>query len=393
MEKPPGRNTENGSEREASASFPPTTNGGGESLRSELSRLLYRPLPVSQSEKLRTDESSLSVLPWKIDCKMPKTIDSSGTRKSLHFPAVSYLDLRRLQNTSYADSQCIKAQAELEIQQSNPVKFWKQALQLVPDHLPSLVAYARYLLDCGKLEASEDLLQQAVAINPKLTVVQELRSDVARLRQLRSQRQIVLSKVPFANHGIVTSSSSTANNNLTARESSAYQDALMERQLLDSPKGTNDNLATEEDSESYREKPSKEDRKRKKHRKDRDRRKRKRKERRRHKRRKRHRRRRHDSSDESSRSSSEDDGASYGSKDSNKSNSSASRQEHSPRKNSDEANLHESDKEDRRRKRRKRRGRNYDVDHRHKSRSKKGERKRYRKERKYSTDDSSTSGR
>ena len=389
MEEPPKRNTENDSERGASAS---TSGGGGESLRSELSRLLYRPLPVSQSERLTTDEFPLSVLPWKIDCKMLKTTDnSSGTKNSLHFPDVSYLDLRRLQNTSYADSQCTKAKAELSKQQSKPEKFWKQALQLVPDHMPSLVGYARYLLNNGKLEASEDLLQQAVAIDPNDTTVRYLDEDVARLRQMRSQKQTVLSKLPFANHGTVTTSST--NNNLTARESSAYQDALMERQLMDSPKDTNDNNATDEDSESYQ-KPRKEHSKRKKHRRERDRRKRKRKERRRHKRRKRHRRRRYDSSDESSRSSSEDDDASYNSKDSNKSisNASASRQEHAPGKDSNEASMRESDKEDRRRKRRKRRRRDYDDDdHKHKSHSKKDERKRYRKERKYGTDDSSAS--
>ena len=391
MEEPPKRNTENDSERGASAS---TSGGGGESLRSELSRLLYRPLPTSQSERLTNDELPLSALPWKIDCKMPETTDnSSGTKNSVHFPDVSYLDLRRLQNTSYADSQCIKAQAELAKHQSKPEKFWKQALQLVPDHLPSLVGYAKYLLDSGKLEASEDLLQQAVAIDPNDTAVRYLDADVARLRQMRSQKQTVLSKLPFAKHGPITTSNT--NNNLTARESSAYQDALMERQLMESPKDTNDNNATDEDSESYQ-KPRKEHSKRKKHRRDRDRRRRKRKERRRHKRRKRHRRRRYDSSDESSRSSSEDDDASNNSKGSNKSmsNASASRQEHSPGKDSNEGSMRESDKEDRRRKRRKRRRRDYDDDdHKHKSRSKKDERKRYRKERKYSTDDSSTSSR
>ena len=107
---------------------------GVESLRGQLARLMYGPQPQLPEEPI---ESSLPFIPWKIRMVEDQTNHSNNTTDNhtknpsertasshkeakesanslVSFPAFSYLDLRRIQNLSFADTQAVKAQQELD---------------------------------------------------------------------------------------------------------------------------------------------------------------------------------------------------------------------------------------------------------------------------------------
>jgi tetratricopeptide (TPR) repeat protein len=288
MEEPPWQNRDdkNGSDETAAAvvaaAAAASTTGeirfkDDDSFREDLTRLLYQPWPRSEE----AIESSLSVIPWKIlivqettstttdNHKKPseatatiETASSSAksatnTKPSLSlsslaeskvsFPSISYLDLRRKQNLCFADDQCSKAQQNLDKGSPSTARAaWKQALELVPDHLPSLIGYGRFLLQSGKLQQSMELVNEALTIDPKHSLAQTLLSDLLETRhQTHQHRPYVANAMPHydllpnhqRNEKNNSNNKSKSNNPiaLTTRKSSAYQDALLERQLLASP--------------------------------------------------------------------------------------------------------------------------------------------------------------
>ena len=422
MEETPvqNRGNENSSERVVSTSSgknPPFPTVG-DSFRDELSRLLYKPLPRSNE----VTGSSLSVIPWKIVLIQETPTSSSdfnlkslaakvppptlpGTEKkstdskvSPSLPSASYLDLRRKQNLCFADAQCSKAHDELENGKANPSNAWKQALQLVPDHMPSLVGYGKYLLQIGKLAQAEKLLTQSLSIYPKHGLALRLLSELFETRRKRHRRQLVAPSRPLPSQY----HNQTSNLNLATRESSAYQDALLERQLMASPKDDGSTATvTMKDSNPRLHREESKDRKRNKSRKHKDRRKkRKRKERRKHHRHHKKRRRHgYYSSDDSSSSdrlvsSKEEDGSpSIALSDAEVSSASNSRsfvlkEESPPRKGKNyETSRRESDEEDRQRNRRRKKRRPEEGTYKRESRR----RKHHRKQHKRSTSDSVTS--
>jgi len=290
---------------------------GVESLRGQLTRLMYGPQPQLPEEPI---ESSLPFIPWKIRMvedqpnRSNNTTDnhtktSSETTTSSHneanddtnslvsFPTFSYLDLRRIQNLSFADTQAVKAQQELDdgnIAEARAA--WKRALELVPNHVPCLVGYGRFLLATGKLDMAEKIFNKALASDPNHDQTQAFRSELMGAHHQRFQHR------PYSNPTNLSNIGDTKKKNFIPRENAAYQNALLERQLLASP--PKDHATVDEDeaeapsdsdtSSSYeriRRKRKKKERhrrrmKRKRHRA-------KRKERRKHKKRRRH----HDSSD------------------------------------------------------------------------------------------------
>mmetsp|Transcript_22260 Transcript_22260/g.55126 ORF Transcript_22260/g.55126 Transcript_22260/m.55126 type:complete len:317 (+) Transcript_22260:254-1204(+) len=316
MEEPPFNR---GNENRASAERKDLTLDS-ESFRQDLSRLLYRPQPRLEE----AIESSLSVIPWEL-CLKDETSSSAlqaaaavsndskpAANQALSFPSTSYLDLRRHQNLKFADDQCSKA---------NP-SAWKQALQLVPDHVPSLVGYGKFCLQNNKLEQAEQLLKDALSMDPNHSLARRLLSELNEKRHQTNRHKPYTAASRLPNHV-------TSKPNLKTRESSAYQDALLERQLLASP--SDDGSTKEEEEEALDREYHK-------------------KSRRHHKRRKKERKRRRKHYDSSSENASED-------------------------------SLDESDDEKRRRKRKK-----------HRRERKRGERRRnHRKHRRRSKSDSSAS--
>lgn len=234
----------------------------GESFRKDLSRLLYRPQP-------RLDEnieSSLSIIPWKLRLLQDETSSSatapndsgdSKEAKALSFPSASYLDLRRHQNLKFADDQCSKA---------NP-SAWKQALQLVPDHVPSLVGYGKFCLANAQLEQAEKLFEDALSIDPNHSLARRLLSELSEKRHEKNRHQPYTTTTRHANNF-----QTSTKPNLKTRESSAYQDALLERQLLASPKDDGSEQQQQQEEESLDRKHHKKSRRHHKRKKERKRR-------------------------------------------------------------------------------------------------------------------------
>ena len=201
-----------------------------EAFRKDLSRLLYRPRP-------RLDEnieSSLSVIPWTIrllcrNSAVPSKESDDAKPRTIVFPSPSYLDLRRQQNIKFADEQAAK---------DKDPSAWKQAIQLVPDHVPSLVAYGKYCLETNKLEQAEKHLRDAISIDGKHAFAHKLLSELDEKRHSRNRHQPYTTSRP---HVLNQTSTTTTTSSLKTRESSAYQDALLERQLLASPKDDDNN--------------------------------------------------------------------------------------------------------------------------------------------------------
>lgn len=284
MEEPPRQNRDdkNGSDETAAAATPGEIRFMDDTSFSEdLTRILYQPWPRSEE----AIESSLSVIPWKIlllqettsttTCNhktsseeattassSAKTADNTKLSPSIalsplaalevSFPSISYLDLRRKQNLCFADDQCSKAQQNLDKGSPSAARAaWKQALELVPDHLPSLVGYGRFLLQIGKLKQSMELVNEALTIDPKHSLAETLLSELLEIRhQTHQHRPYVTNTMPHYNL-LPNHQRDDKNNNkskskpnnpiaLTTRKSSAYQDALLERQLLASPPSRDD---------------------------------------------------------------------------------------------------------------------------------------------------------
>jgi tetratricopeptide (TPR) repeat protein len=293
MEDPPRRNRDNknGSDETAAAAAAAASTTPGEdrlvddaSFREDITRLLYRPWPHSEE----AIESSLSVIPWKILLRQDTSSSSSTNRKppaevtrttssfiktanntkpsptalsplpasKVSFPSISYLDLRRKQNLCFADDQCSKAQQNLDKGSSSAARAsWKQALELVPDHLLSLVGYGKFLLQIGRIEQAEELLNEALTIDPKHFLAQTLLSELSETRhQTHWHRPYVAKTMPHY-HLLPNHQWDKYNNKfnnpiaLTTRKSSAYQDALLERQLLASPPRMDDSAVIASNSE------------------------------------------------------------------------------------------------------------------------------------------------
>jgi tetratricopeptide (TPR) repeat protein len=200
----------------------------------DLTRRLYCPEPkVKQVET--NPETSLSHIPWQLYWQDNGTFTSSSsttttettTKQPRHVEASSslpssYLDLRRQQNVAFADLKCQQAnQASLTMEQTTAVQsLFEQALDLVPDHVDSLLGYGKLLFKTGHLVDAQDKFRDVLEIDPNnLLAIQYLKSLelTQHLQHSKANTVGLLSR----KHG----------KTLTMRESSAFHDALLERRL------------------------------------------------------------------------------------------------------------------------------------------------------------------
>jgi tetratricopeptide (TPR) repeat protein len=107
---------------------------------------------------------------------------------------------------------------------------YKQALDLVPDHLDSLLGYGKILVRSTQFQKARRIFHDAVEVDPNNVVAKQylssiektLSSQLTKNNELQQQqRETSINQSLLLKKG----------RNLTARESSAYQDALMERNL------------------------------------------------------------------------------------------------------------------------------------------------------------------
>ena len=251
------------------------TAEGEESHREELLRLMYKPRPRYQHEGEAPIESFLSVIPYTVllkqddpgsNAKTATTATSTSTStstdqksstgeipstktsnnsdhgptdveraarspatKASGFASVSYLDLRRNQNILFCDRKSSEAEKALSSKgyrdgHVDAKDAWQEALTLVPDHLPSLLGLGKLRSDIGRLSAGEVLLRRALVIDPENSKARTYLTELEERKRAEKIRK-----------GPQRERLSTNNKALTARESSAYQDALLERRLLASP--------------------------------------------------------------------------------------------------------------------------------------------------------------
>eukprot|EP00536_Pseudo-nitzschia_multiseries_P006994 jgi/Psemu1/16604/gm1.16604_g len=223
-----------------------------ENCRAELSYRLCFPLPKLD---LPNDiESSFSFVPWEIQwddddgADTPETPASDVARRVLP----SYLDLRRTQNIAFADEKCREANNLLE-SAGNDAKAkdsFTKALDLVPEHLDSLIGYAKLLIKTGKFSKAEGFLKSALRLDATNAEAQQCLAALQRKRQRSFQGGAGSSasyslvggsndsKPRDSSHHLLLLNNNALNKsqkNLTARKSSAYKDALMERSLHTGP--------------------------------------------------------------------------------------------------------------------------------------------------------------
>lgn len=273
--------------------------------------------PESRVNEVETKaESSLSHVPWTVqldeenstcdtaaattappssaESRTAPFADSKPAPTKTSFLPVFYLELRRQQNIAFADTKASEASL---LQHDQAETLFKQAMDLVPDHVPSLLGYGKLLYKKGRLLQAQRMLQDVLEVEPDNTTALQCQKSIEQTiqqRQLQQQQQFERNDNPAVGS---TLTSGKKRKELQMRKSSAFQDALLERNLARHDTTANDGHVVDnekdrevDNSDSY---DSDEDdrrrRRRRQHKKDRKRKKKK-------KRRKEERRKRYDSS-------------------------------------------------------------------------------------------------
>jgi tetratricopeptide (TPR) repeat protein len=211
----------------------------------DLIQLLYCPEPkVNQVES--GVEASLSHVPWIIQWDDQNSVDtyvplgsssqSAATpdtqpAPSASFLPVSYLELRRQQNVAFADKKAVEAADAGLLDHAQAETLYRQALDLVPDHVPSLLGYAKLLYKTGRLRQAQRTLGDVLELEPDNTTALQYNTSLERtFRQQENQARLGGRGASAVAAGSLLSSGKKRKD-LQMRESSAFQDALLERNL------------------------------------------------------------------------------------------------------------------------------------------------------------------
>jgi hypothetical protein len=231
---------------------------------SELSQRLHCPvdyktvLPISVN-MTKHPETSLSYIPWRL-----QQIHADGTSKDdafenldgnkngtmtndtthedqpqhIFFPSYSYLDLRRQQNNSWASERHKEGMQQFFINPTKAETKFLEGLDLVPDHVDLLADYGKLLISNNDFVAAEAKLKRALDLDPnhKLAKDQLDRLEQRQRRTQQHQGRLLNRKIKVA------------------RESSAYNDVLMERALAmeDNPEEDGEEYASKNKKRSHR---------------------------------------------------------------------------------------------------------------------------------------------
>ena len=207
----------------------------------ELSRRLFSPyeIPKPSGDEADPSDPSLSYITWKL--KQENVVNNDGLSPS--FPLFSYLDLRRQQNTAWATDRLTEGNAILFEDPRKAESLYKQGLDLVPDHVELLVGYGKLLAQTKRRPLALAKFQHALEVDPDCISAKE---NLERGRQheilLRQESRKVAAPV--------------------LRESSAFQDVLLERSLAQEAPVEEEQEVTEEE---LREDERKHKKRRKKH--------------------------------------------------------------------------------------------------------------------------------
>lgn len=220
-----------------------SSSSSSSSFLREFAKRLYCPDPqVSKVASTSTPQENLSYIPWQLQFQFDNNGSSdtnnmssstteagvSAAATTTSFLPYSYLDLRRQQNVAFADQKCRQAISAQRRRLDHPTEaacsLFRQALELVPDHVDALLGLGKLLFQSGQLaearRAFEDILDHV-----------DSEHEVA-LRYLHSVNQTILQRQPQQPPKTpALFSSKQGKGLLTTRDSSAFQDALLERNL------------------------------------------------------------------------------------------------------------------------------------------------------------------
>jgi len=203
--------------------------------------------PSNQRLQNISAEESLSHIPWTIQQSVqllsdtittppttttsttssgeqPVASTSSSSSSHRKFPSISYLDLRRHQNRTWADKCLRKGNDQYYVNPEQAEKFYQEGLELVPDHIELLIAQAKvWYVRRRRPTAAKRQLQEVI----QLDQTHQGAKDLLRLMERHEAAQ------KGDGGGGVTASRPQPLPTLTShsRASSAYQDVLMERNL------------------------------------------------------------------------------------------------------------------------------------------------------------------
>ena len=158
---------------------------------------------------------------------------------SIRFPSYSYLDLRRRQNEAWANQRLEEGNKVCFVDPTKAEELYEQGLELVPDHVELLVAQAKLWSHPSVARVHPEKVAEAVA--QLRDVVSRLdpghkaaRQHLERMEQhlTRQQQNLGGNRSGGVGGGIIPGIVSKKKGLSVALESSsAYQDALMERNL------------------------------------------------------------------------------------------------------------------------------------------------------------------
>lgn len=223
----------------------------------ELRLRIHHPPSINNTPTVREvhPETSLSYIPWTVrqsiklcaDDEVPSSLSSSDRK----FPAFSYLDLRRHQNRAWANDRLTKGNEQYYLNPEQADKFYQEGIDLVPDHVDLLVAQAKlWMMRRSRPNGAKIQLQEALQFDATHAEAHELMTRLERHEAAR--REILVSR----QHQPQT------------RESSVYQDVLMERNLamVNSEPQNGEELSRSDDSSRKRSRRHKTKKEKKKHR-------------------------------------------------------------------------------------------------------------------------------
>jgi hypothetical protein len=200
----------------------------------ELQVLIHHPPNPATIDHEVDVTKSLSHIPWtfqqtvNIAVTTDEVVGVAATSSLLSdttFPSCSYLDLRRHQNRAWADDRLVKGNEHYYLNPEQSDKFYQEGIDLVPDHVDLLVAQAKlWLMRRHRPLAAQKQLHEALQLDPNHPGAKELMNLLERHHEAARRRGggVVLRKQP------------------QTRESSVYQDVLMERNLATSLMETSD---------------------------------------------------------------------------------------------------------------------------------------------------------
>jgi len=205
--------------------------------------------------------SSLSHIPWTFQQSIQIASEKpTSSTLSEYFPAFSYLDLRRHQNRAWANDRLLKGNEQYYLNPEQADKLYQEGIDLVPDHIDLLVAQAKlWLMRRSRLDAARLQLKNALQLDAT-------HGDAKHWMNRLERHEAAIAAARRGDVG--------ANHQAQTRNSTAYQNVLMERNLLmasqhsDEEPSSSDTSSSSPRRRSKRHKKTKQKKKARKHKKE-----------------------------------------------------------------------------------------------------------------------------